>query len=67
MKAFLRDIAFIILGLAAYWHFLAKESITLYQCMSLILLFLIYVAVICFQVSRENQAQAISKAEKSEI
>lgn len=49
MKAFSRDMTFQIFGLGLYYHFLAMESLTLTQCILLILVFCGYIAVICFQ------------------
>lgn len=49
MAAFTRDILFQILGMCMYYHFMAKESLDLNQCIFLLLLFLIYIAVICYQ------------------
>ena len=40
---------FLIFGMCMFYHFLAMESLRLGQCILLLLLFLIYFAVICYQ------------------
>ena len=40
---------FIIIGMSLFYHFMAMESLTFTQCISLMVLFLVYVAVVIFQ------------------
>ena len=48
MRAFTRDSVFIIVGMALFYHFLVSESLTVTQCILLLLLFLVYVGIICY-------------------
>ena len=45
----MRDILFIILGLLMFYQFLAADTLALWQCISLMLLFGVYVSVIYYQ------------------
>ena len=40
---------FQIAGMCLFYHFMATESLTLRQCVLFLLMFLLYVAVICYQ------------------
>ena len=49
IKSYGRDMLFIIFGLCLYYHFLATESLSMVQCILLLLVFFIYIAVIYYQ------------------
>ena len=49
MKAYMRDMLFVIGGICLFYHFLAIESLSLTQCLLLLMLFLVYVGVIYYQ------------------
>lgn len=57
---------FIILGLALFYHFLATESLSFSQCIILILVFFIYVAVIYFQQVGDSNEKDAKKDNENE-
>ena len=49
MVAFVRDMSFIILSMCLYYHFMEIESLTVTQCIILMVLFVVYIAVVYIQ------------------
>jgi Ca2+/Na+ antiporter len=61
----MRDMPFIILGLLMFYHFLATDSLALWQCFILMLLFCVYVTVICYQQSKAS-TEVAAKGKKDQ-
>ena len=57
MLAFVRDMSFQILGMGLYYHFMEIQSLTLGQCICLMAIFVIYIAVICIQQYYQNKLE----------
>ena len=57
MKSFLREMIFIIIGLSLFYSFLEKESLSLGQCIILLMVFLLYVAAVAYQQMSEQSHQ----------
>ena len=63
LLAFTREMVFIIAGLCLFYYFLSAESLSLGQCLILLLLFAFYVAVVCVQQWKANQHQKQEEAQ----
>lgn len=68
MKAFKRDMLFSIFSLVLFYWFLAEETISLEECIGLIFVFILYVAVIAYQQWGATSAdKSLEKASDEEL
>ena len=70
MKSYMRDMLFTIGGICLFYHFLAIESLSLTQCLLLLMLFLVYVGVIFYQqygkLDTENEQRSNEEGDTEE-
>ena len=57
MVAFVRDMSFIILGEVLFYHFLDLNSLSVTQCVILMAIFVVYIAVVCIQQWHQQQKE----------
>ena len=62
----MRDMSFIILSMCLYYHFMEIESLTVTQCIILMVLFVVYIAVVYiqqwYQKKKEKELAEIEEA-----